>query len=285
MPVGCCLLKNYHVMFSPFDPHMATLPPPAPPAVLPHIVTPTPLCLGPWGILTGKPVPTVLTELGIVLNKGTDIGPLIPHIPLGPNLTIALVILGSASKSYFGPATVQAGGSSVAVAAAMVMNPNMNCAFPCPVPLGIVISMNTVSAGMTLGDYMSGLVTLLIEGVIQTFLNLVFGGQASNPVTGLMEQLNAKVLGSIGGTLASETAKGVIPMVIGLVLGSPLGASGSNIYAAVGKLFGATSADDPNSVLGSGVLSPVGAGASGMAGDAGNAAQKFFDSPGVEQHP
>jgi hypothetical protein len=277
----CNVLKHYHFVVG-VDFHKAQPPGPVPPVpYAPHAVTPTPLCLGPWGFLTGKPARSVISgQGGITMQKGTDIGPLIPHIciPVPPNLLTPIIILGSASKSYFGSSTTSAEKAPVAVALLQVVNINLDCG-DIPSPTGIVVTFNTVVANFTFADFMSGLATMLVEGVIQAFLNLIF---AKGPLADALEGLTGKIFGPIASQFADEMAKGAVGMVASLLIGSPLGTSGSNIIAAVAKAFGATSPDDPNSVLGSGVLSPVGAGAGDASGDAGDAVQKHFDN--ADQH-
>jgi hypothetical protein len=293
MPLGCNLLLSYFPMIG-VDLHKAQAPGPVPPVPFsPHIVTAA-LCIGPWGILTGSPVPKVMDQFGITLQKGTDIGPLVPHIcvPIPPNLLTPIYIIGSASKSYFGVATVQVGGSPVAVAVAMIMNINVNCG-DISTPSGFVMAPNTVQAGMTLGDFLSGLVTAVVEGALQYGIGKAVGAlgdaiagklfkAALVPVVDVAEAatLDAAKAALASGTsqLGSEMIKGAIGTVLGLAVGSPLGASGSNIYKALGIYDGPKDPNAPN------MSSPVGGLSGAAAKGYGDFAQHLGDS-NADQHP
>jgi hypothetical protein len=63
--------------------------------------------------------------------RGTDIGPLIPHIGC-PSLLTPLDILLSSSASYFGPSSYMVAGAPVAAALIINVNLNLNCNWCCP---------------------------------------------------------------------------------------------------------------------------------------------------------
>jgi len=279
-----CVMLNTHMMFG-VDFHnglMPAAPAPIPIEMGPNIVTPTPLCLGPWGALTGKPSPTVMaTPGGIVMQQGTDIGPLIIHIPIPFNLLLPLVILGSASKCYFGASTVQSGGlkgtGPVAVALLSVMNINLNCGTFASTT-GIVPAPNTVNALFTLGDFISGLVTMFVEALFQDILNLIF----DKGLGGLAEAAFGKAAME---ALGPQIAANILGAVLGLAAGSPLGASGSDYYKQLG-LYPPGDPSQPDWHSPAGAAAGVVSGAAGNDGQqAGDAMNKMLNNPNVEQHP
>ena len=116
---------------------------------------------------------------GRVMQRGTDIQNLIPHIPLTPAALLAGVLTGlSGSKSYFGPASVKADKKPIAAAVAVVVNYNLNCG-DVPTPTGIVVAPDTVVTGMTVGDILGGVFAMLTEAAIQTAMNLLLGDLGS----------------------------------------------------------------------------------------------------------
>jgi hypothetical protein len=109
--------------------------------------------------------------------KGTDIGSLIPHVGT-PSIIIFIEILFSSSKSHFGPSAVvvsdQYGAAkNPAAAVGVVVNPNLNCGFPVPTPLDVVIATNTTQVAMTWGDIIGGLYSMVVDAVFQTIINLI----------------------------------------------------------------------------------------------------------------
>ena len=127
--------------------------------------------------LTVLYTPNVLADAGQSnMCRGTDIGMLTPHIGI-PSLTIFIEMLFSGSKSHFGPMSVavpnQHGGEgNPAAALGVFVNPNLNCGFPIPTPLGFVIATNTTNVGMTFGDIMAGLYSMVVDFVFQTAINM-----------------------------------------------------------------------------------------------------------------
>jgi hypothetical protein len=121
--------------------------------------------------------PTVLADaMQSNMCRGSDIGMLTPHVGV-PSITIAIEMLFGGSKSHFGPMSVsvpdQYGGTQSPAAALMfVVNPNLNCGFPIPTPLGFVIATNTTVTGLTLGDVLAGLYGMAMDFAFQTLINL-----------------------------------------------------------------------------------------------------------------
>lgn len=288
------VLKDYHIMIGipPIERHKAIFPPPLPP--LPWMMhwCVAPLCIPPWGGLTGKPNGSVFTSgLGRTLSQGTDIGPLIPHInipPAPPNLLLPIIILTSASKSEFGAHGHVAPQGPVAFAVLKVVNLNLNCAGPAqpPAPSGLVITFNTNTTGVTIGDIVAGVVHMVFDSAVQYGLNQLFN---SNMVTNLFERLTSALAAPIfariapwavgaftgdavqvllgGGTLARMLGEGfidnILPAIASELLGSPLGYSPG--WSPAGGLPGPLTDKGHTAVQ--------------------QAVDNYFNNPSVEQHP
>ena len=277
-------LKHYHLVVG-VDFHTSQPPGPVPPVPMQmHSAGPANLVLGPWGIFTGKPVDTVFTgEGGITLQQGTDIGPMLPHVCLTcpASLLTPVIILTSASKSYFGASSTKIGKDQlpVAVAVMSVVNLNLDCHQIVPLPTGIVLAMNSVVAEFTVEDLFSGIATMMVEIVLQTLLNLLFSHDKS-PVAkwlnGASEKVFARWLVAGANPYAAALMKAAFPTLAALAAGSPLGLSGVNIPQ---KAF-------PDLTP---WASPAGQGASVASHAAGDAAakqaQNYFNNPAVDQHP
>jgi hypothetical protein len=243
----CCVLISIHPMVA-VDGHDA-IPPPGPVLVptLPHYCGATLKWPPSTWLGTQKPCTDKVEAMGwSVMQQGTDIGNLIPHVCA--NYLLPLIIAFSASKSFFGVASVQSAGSPTAVALLIVENLNLNCwgpTFP-PMPLGGVCAPNTVMANMTLGDFLGGLFSMIVEGAIQFALNRIFASQtASNffnrlqgPLirallpgamrsTTLVTALLAQSSRILSNPVVATTLGNLFPALVGLGLGSPLGYSPS----------------------------------------------------------
>ncbi len=178
----------------------------------------------------------------MIIRRTSDIGNLIPHLPLPPMPNVALLplIIGfSGSKSYFGPATVQSEGKVIGCALIFVVDINGNCwdimsaGIGLVAPSGRVITWNTVVTSLSLGDVLGGFIAMAIDAASTAALSFVggkIGGRLAGPII-------KRVMGSrIGGYLLSKSAttagklveKFVGNTMGGLVLfvtGSPLGHS------------------------------------------------------------
>lgn len=166
------VLKHWHPMIG-IDRHIPWIPgTPAPaPAPVPYYTVMLMMGTG----FTAKMAPSHNTMgWGITMLKGTDIGPLIPHIG-PPSLLTPLDILFSASKSYFGPAAIKAEGTPIAAALLVVVNPNLNCGTPLPNSVGFVLAFNTHFVGMTLGDILHGLFSAAIDWLLQAAIGWLVG--------------------------------------------------------------------------------------------------------------
>jgi len=207
-----CVMLEYHPMIG-VDFHFDLIPPappvpPVPTPFEPHVVGAT---LN-W-VLPPMMATTVLAQFGRVMQRGTDIMNLIPHIPMGPGVLLSPAETAfSGSKSHFGPASVQACKKSIAAAVLVVVNLNLNCG-TIPTPTGVVIAPNTVVTGMTWGDILGGVMAMVADCAVQTVLNCILAP-----------------LGPVGAGIA------------GMLLGSPLGfgfnANGRGAVGSVGRFSG-----------------------------------------------
>jgi hypothetical protein len=286
----CNLLKNIHPVIGVAEPHELWVPgsPIPAPAPVPHF-TVAALYLGPWGALTGKPAPKVLCEGSITMQKGTDVGPGIPHLP--PNLFLPIILIGSASKSYFGVSTVKAQGTAVAVALLSVANLNLDCAEGAPLPVGGVVAMNTVVAGLTLSDFLSGALTMAFECAVQAglgkLLNKATYGSLLSKLQGKFmskfilaegEKVMVDVAAKSFKFMLSASAEKLMKTTVGLLIGSPLGLSAVNVPQ---KIYSWVHPDAPDSENFNPMLSPGG----GVPGAVSDEIGKYFDGPSVEQFP
>lgn len=167
------VLKDFHPMVG-YDLHIPwPLPSPAPsPAPVPYVCFH--LLCGWKG--TYQRAVTHKTSWGEMIQKGSDIGPGIPHIGV-PSYLLPLDILFSASKSYFGTTDyiVEKKPAAVAVIPFIGININLNCGTPFPKRPGIVIAFQTHYGGMTWGDFFHGLLSFAIDWALQWLISKVLG--------------------------------------------------------------------------------------------------------------
>ncbi len=257
------MLKDIHIMVSiPYiEMHNAVYPPPLPPTppYLPHLST-APLCVPPFGALTGKPNGTMFSDLSRTLSQGTDIGPLIPHIhipPAPPNVLLAVIFLTSGSKSHFGASRHVLEKGPAAFAVMKYASINLNCAgatWP-PLPSGLVAAAwATNVTGVSVGDIVAGFAHIVLDALVQFGLNRLFN---SRFMTNVFERLTYRLFGPLafkvvgftfnyhvgewlsmaaGTFIRNESAvlfgragaamvDAVVPTAIALLVGSPVGYS------------------------------------------------------------
>ncbi len=104
---------------------------------------------------------------GYAVGRGHDAGPHPGHV--WPNILLPLILVGSGSKSEFASGTVKHKQGNIAVAVAYAVNLNLDCQdFPIPpLPTGFVMAMfSSVEAGFTLGDFLGGLFSMLVDMAI-----------------------------------------------------------------------------------------------------------------------
>lgn len=243
----CCVITRYHPMVGcDFHATWPTMPLPAPVPMGPHFVAAVSR-VGPWWMAEPNRSTMVETAAGQPLSKVFDIGMLIPHI--GPNhpLLLAILLFTSSSQGHFGVASVEiqvnAGKGPVAVALALVVNPQLNCNdrmfFPIPLPTGILITPNTVVAGLTLGDLLAGLLSMVITSVVTMAINKItgwVGGRLANLSSSLLNRVimrmpdrvfrvffQGTLIGAILAKRFGPHADALFNMLVGWSVGSPTG--------------------------------------------------------------
>jgi hypothetical protein len=180
--------------------HTGIFPPAIPPIpTAPHIAVDTLLGL----TLGANYSNTVKGPFGIQLvGKGNDSGKFVPHIAIAPhpgNILIPLIIAFGSSKPMFCASTVHignmAGGnhSTGPVAANPIpynfVSINQACNDPCNYPSDMVISPNTVVVGLTLGDFIGGLVRIAVDSAV-SFAASALGGKVAGV---LMKQVYGRI--------------------------------------------------------------------------------------------
>jgi hypothetical protein len=283
MTVPFAVLKHFHPMIG-YDLHLV-MPPgspvPGPPG--PHVAMSALMGTG----ATAQMGPTEQTHFGWTILRGSDIGPLIPHAPLAPNCLLPIILLASGSKSHFGSSQYLVQNKPAAAALLVVVNPNLNCADPCPMPLDGVIAINAHFVDMTLGDIISGLLHMAADAALAFALNWL-GGKLFN---GLSQRLYESALfgpmmsmfermgyGKVSTWLLQHDfqemmAKGFFAKLGALIgadfLGSPLGYSFPiNAFGLADSAGGTAAGGDDR----------------GAMEDAHDAVQRYIDSPSVETH-
>ena len=160
--VGVC----YHIPWVPGTPL------PAPSPVPYNTFT---MLSGTIPFLTSKMTTTTFTEyFGATMLQGTDVGPFVPHMG-PPTLTMPFDLLGSASKSYFAVAAVQAEKKPVVASLLVTVDVNLNCGSPFPTPTGFVVALTTHRVDMSWADILGGLATMLCDFMLQSALNWLGG--------------------------------------------------------------------------------------------------------------
>lgn len=191
-----------------------------------------------------------------VMQRGTDIGPLIMHYPLVPavpHLLLPGYIAFSGSKSEYGANKVRVNGAAIAVAQYGNEGANLNCSgylFP-PIASGTVNAWTTVQAWMSERDEIAGDAASVKDSVIQWGLNMVFGTLGSKiggPIDGMVARALGPYLpsfvkgmaGSPGANALNKLFSSVISgsNFVALLIGSPLGVSGSNIGLSAPEVVG-----------------------------------------------
>ena len=240
----CAVINVLHPMVG-IDIHGELTPPGVPPIPVPIPYVPHAVA-APLGNVPGALMGTVkrsdtsqgknavlvnFVKMPIIL-QGSDIGPIIPHIPLipcNPIPNLPLIILGSGSATEFCAFSVKAQGKAVANAPGIFVAMNVNCGFP-PTP-GIVIAPSLVFTGFRMGDFVAGMVGLIMDAALSAAISIAFNGIPLGNSDGARVLFGGGLMGLIRGPLGGPVIKslvtGVIPLVIGSFggLGSPLGYS------------------------------------------------------------
>ncbi|WP_441288556.1 hypothetical protein ACSRUE_42550 [Sorangium sp. KYC3313] len=299
----CNVLVHVNPMIG-LDPHTALPPPVGLPIIPIHAhITGAFNHWAIWGFATAKDSSIVLCDGNKTMQRGTDIGFFVIHvpIPLIPHFLLPIWNTLTGSKSEFGVNAVLVEGAPVAVAVAKIVNLNLNCfGYTSPLPgVGVVITWTSVQASMTMADFLAGLAAALVDWAIQAIVNRVTS-KAVNPfklgkIT--VGPLNfGKFVDRLTGPLWRRIAPGLVERLpAGTMLGSALHATGWNRYAAY---FAGNIPAAAISILGHG--SPLGYSAfwtpgGGLnigdtsyfdpSGWAHSAVYDYFNSPAVPQYP
>lgn len=269
--------RDMHIPWPPGSPSPA-------PSPAPYVTTSTLLGLG----ITASYAPTHQSQgMGMTMQVGTDIGPMIPHIGTPSNL-LPIEIPLSSSISYFGPGNYMAGGQPLAAALLGMTNPNLNCGTPVPLPVGEVIALNTHFVGMSLGDILGGLGAMAADFVVQSALQKVDLGISGRLSSYLSKKLSPVVYQR---TLFRQLMKGskwpqtnaltrqwkwddtapqvigeAIDQVSGFFTGGPMGADAATL----------------------GLWTPAGAGgeaAQETSRGAGEAVGDYLEDPAIDEYP
>jgi hypothetical protein len=255
-------------------------PTPGPPG--PHIAMSALMGTG----ATAQMAPTETSHFGWTILRGSDIGPLIPHAPLAPNCLLPIILLSSASKSHFGSSKFLVKNKPAAAALLVVVNPNLNCADPVPMPLDGVVTLTAHFVDMTLGDILSGFAFMAIDCALAWAMNWVSGkafGKLSQrlyetalfgPMMAMFEKMG---FGRVSTWLLQHDfqemmAKGFFAKLGQLVgadfLGSPLGYSFPvNLFGAIDSFAGGKVKQDSDR---------------GAMEEMHDAVQRYIDGPGPE---
>lgn len=150
---------------------------------------------------------TAFTFNGWTMKRGTDIGPLIPHIGI-PSLLTPLDIAFSSSASYFGPSSCCVEGAPVAAALFMFANPNLNCNEKCPAPTGLVLCFTTHYVGMTLLDVLFGFITMGIAVVMEVAISGLAGVAGEAAQKAVIKPVCNRVAAKLASRRAARAATG-----------------------------------------------------------------------------
>lgn len=188
-----------------------------------------------------KPVLVNFVCMPIIL-QGSDIGPLIPHIPLTPFLPSPLTALNtlfSGSTSEFFAFSVKAHGKPVAIATAAIIGVNLNCGFPCSAPLDVVIAPSTVFTGFRFGDLVAGLAGMAADVALSYAINTALNGTSLKGDGGLLGSSGLLAGRITNSTLRAIVTSPILQSVLGSVglLGSPMGYSNENT-TVIGAFYG-----------------------------------------------
>jgi hypothetical protein len=241
--------------------------------------------------------------IGYTMLQDTDIGTMIPHIG-PPSLLLPLDILFSASKSYFFTTQYKAEGANVAVALAVILNPNLNCGTPIPTPTGMVIALNTHFASMSFAEFMAALNRMAIEFLVQAALNFIlgkFGDMVLSRMTFILRYYTASLVPKM---LSKGAAKALLRRMGG-VANREINDAARRLVAeraaGIARWFGRTDlAANPivsgivNGGIGYGAGGPMGFDNGAMGGPtvygstaepAVKAVDGYLTNPAVEDHP
>ncbi|MCK6588390.1 MAG: hypothetical protein HUU21_36065 [Polyangiaceae bacterium] len=180
----CCVITRYHVMAG-VDRHTSWVQQPIPPwlPIGPHFVGA--MCqFGPWWMAKPNRSTTIDTVIGAPMSRGFEIGMFIPHLGVNSIFLLAIYLLTSSSQAHFGVSSVLievdgSGSGPVAVALFLFANPQLNCDdfsfYPGPLPTGLLLAPNTIVAGLTIGDLIAGIYSMILSSLATALIGFVTG--------------------------------------------------------------------------------------------------------------
>lgn len=251
----CCVIANYHPMVGVdfHDGFPAVIPLPIVPRA-PHVVFAV-VRFGPWWMANGVENENIQMPPGNAMAKVFDIGMFIPHLTfpaLDSFVWMAIYTLLSSSQGHFGVASVKTPKGPIAVALMLYANPQLHCETPLPpLPTGVVLAPNTVVAGLTLGDLLAGILSMVLTSALTWGLSKAVpwltGKLTSTIMGGLIRVVPTRIMlpaTILGAALAQHfpitTAIGTqaINIAIGWAVGSPMGFSFDPAHGGFQSPFG-----------------------------------------------
>ncbi len=176
--IACNILKVIDPMISYPEMHNCIIPPSPVPVPIPYLQV---SFLG-HGLVAEKSKysggPSFASKNPVIASyfppilQGNDCGFFSPHFGNPANVLFPLILTFSSSKSLFTASTVQINGTPTAAACLVIININLNCAFPISMPFGAVPAITSVQVGMSIGDYLAG----ILSGLLQMALDKLFEG-------------------------------------------------------------------------------------------------------------
>lgn len=221
------VMKNWDLMIG-VDHHICW--PPGAPLPLPNPVPyVTVMVLNGIQPLTPMLAPTSQTFYGLTVQRGSDIGPGIPHIG-PPSILTPLDVLFSSSVSYFGASAYTHEGQPCAAALLVAVGLNMNCQEPVSLPTGLVLCVTTHFTWMSPFDILFGVVCwgfdAVLEYVGQNATNWASGFVTRNVMNPIASRISAKMASRTAAKNAATKAGKTAPPAHGWQPARPSGPPG-----------------------------------------------------------
>lgn len=256
--------------------HMALYPPLVVPAIAPHVSMDTLLGL----TLGAKWSKTVIGPFGFqFIGQGNDSGMVVPHIAIPPPSVLVPVVIGfGSSKPMFAASTVKidVDGAGLAMSAGMIpynfVSINQACNDPCNYPSDMVICPNSVLVGLTLGDFLGGLISIAVDCAISAIASKIGGAAASRIMSKIGGRIAAVFLRQFTGTMTEafgrEAAERMTREAAENIMERPLAHA---LQGTIGKITG--------NLFGAGVDAGLGLAGAPKPGDLGTTAGRAIDAP------
>lgn len=270
--------------------HNALYPPAPTPAIVPHVSMDTLLGL----TLGAKFTTTVIGPFGFqFIQQGNDSGQIVSHIAIPPpSVLVPVVIAFGSSKPMFAASTVKMQGTPVA--AGMIpfcfTSINQGCNDPCNYPGDMVICPNTVLVGLTLGDFLGGLLAIGVDCAISAIANKIGGEVAEGVMGAIASRVAAPVMRALSSEMteaaAREAAGELFERPLALAVQETLGKITENLFGNLVDYdlagLGAPESGDLGTAAGAAIDAPSGGSASStQSGTAATTAANSQDYPGA----